>query len=165
MIFSSDIRAWVSLLRAVAGGTERGRGSRETGRKKGHCERTKITQTDLFLPDCLIDPLAAPQAGLAAQLKLSRLPVLTGTRLWCHSVWQLYVCGLCFSINRLTLQHFHCHFYAGLGMRESMRSGLDHPAKGSWSESATWKTQKGSVGGDVNGAHGRSKRGKENLYV
>lgn len=86
MIFSSDIRAWVSLLRAVAGGTGRGRGSRETGRKKGHCERTKITQTDLFLPDCLIDPLAAPQAGLAAQLKLSRLPVLTGTWLRCHSV-------------------------------------------------------------------------------
>lgn len=29
MIFSSDIRAWVSLLRAVAGGTERRRESTE----------------------------------------------------------------------------------------------------------------------------------------
>lgn len=79
MIFSSDIRAWVSLFRAVAGGTERGRGSRETGRKKGHCERNEHTQTNLFLPNCLIDPLAAPQTGLAVRLKLSRLSVLTGT--------------------------------------------------------------------------------------
>lgn len=40
-------------------------------------------------------------------------------------------------------------------MGESVRGGLDHPAKGSWSERASWNTEKGSVGHGVNGAHGR----------
>lgn len=82
-------------------------------------------------------------------------------------MWGLY-CGLdsalFFYIKCLTLQHFHCHFNAGLGMRESVRGGLHHPAKGSWSKSATWNTEKGSVGRGVNAAHGRPERGKEKPF-
>lgn len=135
MIFSSDIRAWVSLLLAVAG-------CRQSDKEGSLCEQSaQCTEINLSLPSCL-----------APKLKLSRLSlsVLTGT-------WQLrglyYGFEMCFSVACLTFQHFHSHLYARLGMIETVRSGLDHPAKGSWSKSATWNTKEGSVGWDVNGAH------------
>lgn len=48
-------------------------------------------------------------------------------------------------------------------MRESVRGGLDHPAKGSWSESATWNAEKGSVGRGAKAAHADLKWGEGNL--
>lgn len=37
-------------------------------------------------------------------------------------------------------------------MSETIGSCLDHPAKGSWSKSATWNTKKDSVGQSLKGA-------------
>lgn len=63
-----------------------------------------------------------------------------------------------FHTGCLTFQHFHSHLCAGLGMTETISGCLDHPAKGSWSKSATWNTKIGSVGRGVNATHGRPEK-------
>ncbi len=81
MIFNSDIRAWVSLLLAVAGwrGRERQR-DREREREGGRYEnrRTKHTEirTHCVLAKLLSDLLAETRTRLATELKPSR-PLLS----------------------------------------------------------------------------------------
>lgn len=67
-------------------------------------------------------------------------------RISCGSA-HMCMCFVCYYILCLTLQHFHSHLHAGLGVSESEAIGgcLDHPAKGSRSKSATWSTKRGSV--------------------
>lgn len=166
MIFNSDIRAWVSLLLAVAAWIEREGGVWEW--------RTKHIQirTHCVLAKLLNDLLAKTRTSLAGTVKLSRLLLALcweeyGT---CVTVFDSYTYGdttvvhtrlstMLFQLfTRLTFQHFHSHFCAGPGMSETIRSCLNHPAKRSWSKSATWNTKKGSVGQGVNAAYGGLER-------
>jgi len=177
MIFSSDISAWVSLLLAVAGWEQRERCMRKIW-EQGDWEHWK--QDTLCFRQTAQWPVSwnLNQAGnqTKAQWALWALwahrnmglvsQYLTALQGWGSPAAQTkyaHGCCLCFYIMCLTFQHFHCHFCAGLGMRETVRSCLDYPAKCSWSKSATWNTKKGSVGQSVKGAHIRPEKVERTL--
>lgn len=94
MIFSSDIRAWVSLLRAVAGGTERGRGSRQgDGQKEGTLWENE-NYPDRLVPARLLNwPLGCTSSWPGSPAKAQQAPsshrnmalmpqCLTALRVW-----------------------------------------------------------------------------------
>ena len=145
---------------------------REVGRYEGRRTKHAWIKAHCVPAKLLNDPLAETWTRLATKLKLSRLLLLPCSQEYCSDVtvfdsctqgtllWSTHGILLCFYIVRLTFQHFHGHLCAGLGMSETIRSCFNYSAKGSWSKSATWNTKRGSVGRNVNAAHGRHEKEK-----